>query len=230
MLRPHRVRAGGVVYHVLNRANARVPLFERPEDYFAFEMALEEARERFSTRILAYCAMPNHWHLVLWPRHDDELSAFAGWLTLTHTQRCHAHRQTTGAGHIYQGRFKSFPCQTNEYFLALCRYVERNPLRARLVERAQDWRYSSLRRRLDPDSQPPLALHNDWPVDRPSDWVSRCNRPQSEREEEALRLSIRRGRPLGSPTWTLSAARRLHLESTLRSRGRPRKESSLTSS
>src|SRR5688572_4722146 len=173
MPRPRRTRAGGIIYHVLNRANARLPLFESTEDYLAFERVLEEARERFSMRILAYCIMPNHWHLVLWPRKDGELSAFAGWITLTHTQRYHAHRQTAGAGHLYQGRFKSFPCQSNQYFLTLCRYVERNPLRANLVSQAQDWPHSSLHRRLVPDVQPPLLLHHDWPVERPANWLAR---------------------------------------------------------
>ena len=110
-------------------------IFEKPEDYDAFERVLEEAVERTEMRLLAYCVMPNHWHLVVWPREDGELSRFTGWLTLTHTQRWHAHRHTTGSGHLYQGRFKSFPVQDDEHFLTVCRYVERNALRANLVER-----------------------------------------------------------------------------------------------
>lgn len=128
---------GGLVYHVLNRANGRLPIFEKNEDYEAFERVLAQAVQRVDIRLLAYCVMPNHWHLVLWPRVDGDLSRFVGWLTLTHTQRWHAHRHTTGSGHLYQGRFKSFPVQTDEHFLAVCRYVERNPLRAGLVSRAE---------------------------------------------------------------------------------------------
>src|SRR5208337_3088457 len=96
------------------------------------------------TRLLAYCVMPNHWHLIVWPRQDGELSRFVGWLTLTHTQRWHAQRHTRGSGHVYQGRFKSFPVQGDEHFLTACRYVERNALRANLVERAEAWRWCSL--------------------------------------------------------------------------------------
>ena len=121
------------MYHVLNRANARMTIFHKPDDYAAFERVLAEAVERTKTRLLAYCLMPNHWHLVVWPEKDGELSRFTGWLTLTHTQRWHAHRHTTGSGHLYQGRFKSFPLQDDAHFFTVCRYVERNALRANLV-------------------------------------------------------------------------------------------------
>jgi putative transposase len=110
-------------------------LFRKDDDYAAFEQVLAEAVERTETRLLAYCVMPNHWHLVVWPRLDGELSRFVGWLTLTHTQRWRAHRGTTGAGHVYQGRFKSFPVEQDEHFFTVARYVERNALRAGLVRK-----------------------------------------------------------------------------------------------
>jgi len=132
MGRPRRVAPGGYVYHVLNRANARLRIFDDSADYEAFERVLLQAVERTQTRLLAYCVMPNHWHLVVWPKTDGELSRFVGWLTLTHTQRWHAHRRSAGAGHLYQGRFKSFPVQEDEHFYSVCRYAERNALRANL--------------------------------------------------------------------------------------------------
>ena len=121
MGRPWRANDGGLVYHVLNRANARLAIFSKDGDYEAFERVLAEAHERFGTRVLAYCILPNHWHLVIWPERDGELSRFIGWLTLTHTQRWHAHYHNTGSGHLYQGRFKSFPVQEDEHFLTVCR-------------------------------------------------------------------------------------------------------------
>ena len=120
MGRPKRAADGGLVYHVLNRANARMRIFDKPEDYEAFEVVLAEAIERTRTRLLAYCVMPNHWHLVVWPREDGELSRFSVWLTLTHTQRWRAHRHSAGSGHVYQGRFKSFPIEDDEHFLTVC--------------------------------------------------------------------------------------------------------------
>jgi putative transposase len=105
MGRPLRIAPGGLVYHVLNRANGRQRLFDDDGDYDAFERVLAPACERVSMRLLAYCVMPNHWHLVVWPQHDGDLSRFMSWVTLTHTQRWHAYRQTVGTGHLYQGRF-----------------------------------------------------------------------------------------------------------------------------
>src|SRR3954466_10030150 len=136
MGRPHRAALGGYVYHVLNRANARLTIFDDDDDYEAFERVLLQAVERTKTQLLAFCVLPNHWHLLVWPREDGELSRFVGWLTLTHTQRWHAHRHSTGWGHVYQGRFKSFPIQEDDHFYTAARYVERNALRANLVRRA----------------------------------------------------------------------------------------------
>ena len=119
-----RVVAGGFAYHVLNRANARMRIFDKPEDYEAFERILADAVRRVKMRLLSYCVMPNHWHLVVWPREDGDLSTFIGWLTLTHTQRWHAHRHSVGSGHVYQGRFKSFLVESDEYLWTVCRYRE----------------------------------------------------------------------------------------------------------
>ncbi len=126
MGRPRRAAQGGLVYHTLNRANARLTIFEDEGDFIAFERILAEAVTRYGMRLLAYCVLPNHFHLLLWPRGDGDLSQFMQWLTLTHTQRWHAHHQSAGSGHLYQGRFKSFPVQSDDHFLAVCRYVERN--------------------------------------------------------------------------------------------------------
>ena len=120
-----------------NRGNGRATIFHKDGDYEAFERVLVKSLDHVpGMRLLAYCLMPNHWHLVLWPRADAELSDFMHWLTLTHTQRWHAHYRDVGSGHLYQGRFKSFPVEADDHYLTLCRYVERNPLRAGLVEQA----------------------------------------------------------------------------------------------
>ena len=222
MGRPLRAADGGYVYHVLNRANGRHTLFEKDADYEAFERVLAEARHRVPVRLLAYCVMPNHWHLVLWPKADGDLSRFLGWLTLTHTQRWHAHRHTAGTGHLYQGRFKSFPIQEDDHLLTVCRYVERNALRPGLVRRAEDWRWGSLWRR-ERGSADERAILSEWPVARPRRWLEIVNTPQTQAEEEALRTAIRRGRPVGGEAWVKRATVRLGLETTLRPRGRPRK-------
>lgn len=216
---------GGLAYHVLNRAVGRRRLFNAPSDYDAFERVLGEARARTGTRICAYCLMPNHWHLVLWPREDGELSEFMRWLTVTHTQRYHAFRRTAGEGALYQGRFKSFPIEQDPHFLRVCRYVERNALRAELVKRAETWAWASAAcrgRKLDERRW--LTAPADWPVAPPRNWLAAVNRPdEDEGELAALRESVKRGRPFGSPEWQRTTAAMLGLESTLRPRGRPRK-------
>ncbi|MDP9173653.1 MAG: transposase, partial [Planctomycetota bacterium] len=139
MPRQARSAPGGLVYHVINRGNGRRRLFHKPADYAAFQQVMLEAMARTPTRLLGWCLMPNHWHMVLWPREDGELSAFVRWLTHTHTQRWHAHHRSAGQGHVYQGRFKSFPIQRDEHLLTVLRYVERNPVRAARVARAEAW-------------------------------------------------------------------------------------------
>src|SRR5262249_49194666 len=143
---PRRLRAaaGGFVYHVLNRAVGRARLFDKSADYAAFEKVLRQAQDWKPMRLLAYCAMPNHWHMVVWPRQAGDLSELLRWHMVTHTQRWHAHHHTSGTGPLYQGRFKSFPIEADEHLLTVCRYVERNPLRAGLVTQAETWRWSSL--------------------------------------------------------------------------------------
>jgi putative transposase len=198
MPRRPRVAPGGLVYHCFNRAVARLALFETDEDYTAFERVLEEAARQHPTRILAYCVLPNHWHIVLWPRRDGELTDFVRWLTHTHTMRCHAHFRTSGSGHLYQGRFKAFPVQTDDHFYSVVRYVERNALRTGLVSRAQEWRWSSLWRRRSGNDQAKSLLHA-WPLPEPSRWIGRKRNP-SERPCAHPSTAVRRsGRPSGTP-------------------------------
>ena len=144
MPRIKRVDVGGEIYHILNRANARVQIFDADADYIQFEAILEEAVKKFDMCILAYCIMPNHWHLVLYPKHDGDLQAFMGWLTNTHTRRWHVAKATVGQGHLYQGRYKSFLCEHDKHLLTILRYVERNAKKANLEQKAEQWKWSSV--------------------------------------------------------------------------------------
>ena len=210
------------MYHVLNRANAQIRLFDHAEDYEAFERVLVEAHQRLDMRTLSYCLMPNHWHMVLWPRRDGDLSEFMRWLTVTHAQRWHAFHGTVGSGHIYQGRFKSFPIQSDEHLLTVYRYVERNALRAGLVQCAEDWRWCSLWRRRFGSAEA-KSLLVDGPVFLPGNWTATVNSAQTQQELSSLVCCISRGQPFGSQRWTKRIASRLGLGSTLRPRGRPRR-------
>ena len=223
MPRRPRICPAGVCFHVLNRAVARLPLFEKAEDYKAFERVLEESFERHPLPIYAYSVMPNHWHFVVRPKTKEQLSAFFRWLTHTHTMRWHAHYGTQGTGHLYQGRFKTFPIEEDGHLLTVLRYVGRNPVRAELCDCAEDWEYGSAWRNVHGD-QASRALLAPWPIPRPRQWRSFVNKPQTEAEVESVRRSLLRGTPYGSERWITQSATRLELEHTLRSRGRPRKK------
>jgi REP-associated tyrosine transposase len=197
-------------------------ILTKPGDYAAFQQIMLEAHEKHPVRILGYCLMPTHWHLVVWPRQDGELSRFMHWLTMTHTLRWRHYRGLVGLGPLYQGRFKAFPIQTDSHLLAVLRYVERNAMRANLVARAQDWRHSSLYDRLHAAS-PMQAMLHEWPIEMPRRYVDLVNRPQSALEEEAMLTSIKRGRPFGDATWQEQLIERLGLESSVNPPHRPRR-------
>lgn len=222
MPRTARASVGGVCYHVINRGNGRVKVFRSPDDYESFVSLLSGAAARVGGRVLAYCVMPNHFHLVLWPRKDGDLSRFMQWLLTAHVRR--HHREHHGSGHVWQGRFKAFPIEQNEHLLTVLRYVEGHALRAGLVDRAESWAWSSARWWRERRGRPEFL--EDGPVDRGSRWVREVNQPMTAREEEALRRSVNRGTPWGDPSWQRRIAARLGLESSLRPRGRPRKEGS----
>ena len=224
MARIPRNVVGDMVHHVINRANGREKIFQKEQDYALFEKILFEAKEKYPMRILSFCIMPNHWHFVLYPEKAEDLSMFMRWVTHTHTQRYHAQHKSIGYGHVYQGRFKSFPVEKDAYFLQLCRYVERNPLRAGLVQRAQDWRWSSLWMR-ESGTKKQKELLSAWPVEKPLAYLRWVNILQKDEEDkiEKIRYSIKKGRPLGTDGWTKKTAEKLGLTSTLKQRGRPKK-------
>jgi putative transposase len=224
MPRSNRVDIGGEIYHVINRANARMQIFNNAKDYMLFENVLTEAHERTGVIIYSYCIMPNHWHLVVSPMEDGDLSKFVGWLTMTHTQRWHVAHKTIGSGHLYQGRYKSFLVQSSDYFLQLCRYVERNPVRAKLVKRAENWQWSSLWRR-ESGSVEQKKLLKPWILNIPKNYLDWVNERESEEVLSTVRYSVNKGKPYGSEQWSDRMVDTFKLSSTLRPSGRPKKGS-----
>ena len=203
-----------MVFHVLNRGVGRRVLFIKDEDFLAFERVVEETLRTRRMRLWAYCVMPNHWHFVVWPERDGDLPAFLQQVTNTRMKQWKEHRHELGYGHLYQGRYKCFPVETEEYFYQVVRYVERKALRANLVEQAESWREDTA-----------FPILSAWPLPRPTDWLQLVNQPQTEAEVEALRCCVNRGRPFGDPNWVTDTAERLGLEWTIRPRGRPKKQS-----
>jgi putative transposase len=206
----------GYCYHLLNRGNRRETLFLDRFDYSAFMKLLAGMRAGYDLRLLAYCLMPNHFHLVLRAEATGAVSEAMQWAQTSYVSRFRVRYGSTG--HIFQGRFKSFPVQDDQHLLTVMRYVERNPVRANLVDRAVDWRWSSTRWRGRPND-----LLDESPVRLGDDWHDYVDSPQTATEVATLRKSISRGAPFGSDRWQLETAEVLGLGSTLRPRGRPRK-------
>ena len=205
-------------YHVLNRGNAQGEVFHKDGDFASFLDLIAAANERLPLRVLGYALMPNHFHLVLWPQGDGDLSRWMQWLLTSHVRRYHRHYESSG--HVWQGRFKAFPIEQDDHLRTVLRYVERNPLRAGLVRRAEAWPWSSLSWRAS--GKRPEML-SDWPVPCPRNWLSIVNGVETEAELSDLRRSIARGAPFGDAQWSKRVARQLGLEASLRPRGRPRK-------
>jgi putative transposase len=227
MPRRRQEGTGGLIFHVINRGAKRAELFSTPSDYRAFENLVIETKRRIQISLLAYCLMPNHWHLVLWPDRDGSLSKFMQLLTFTHAMRWNASRGISGAGAVYQGRFKAIPVQHDWNFLRLCRYVERNPLRAGLVKDPAEWRWSSFWCRLHSVDDEFLAP---WPTPPPEDWHSILTQSDQDPELEAVRKAVQRGQPLGTPSWCEAARVRLRLTSGRRGRLEGARPAKLTES
>ena len=202
---------------MLNRGNGRADVFHNDDDYAAFVTLMQEAHEKVPMRLVGYCLMTNHFHLVLWPHGDGDLSRWMQWLMTAHVRRYHLHYK--GSGHVWQGRFKAFPIQDDEHYLTVLRYVERNPLRANLVQQSQDWDWSSL----NPTQRSgPVGLLSEGPVAKPAEWTRFVNGVETEAELTALRHSVSRRTPFGDPNWQNTTATQLGVEASMRLLGRPR--------
>jgi putative transposase len=221
MPRMNRVAVGDTVYHVLNRAHGRVQIFHTDADYLHFESLLLEGVELVGVRILSYCIMPNHWHLVLRPHNDGDMSEFMRWVTTTHVRQRRTQTKSVGEGHLYQGTYKSFPIETDQHLTTVIRYVEQNPLRAKLVTQAEEWKWSSLyrRQRNNKEDQKFLA---ELPTELLTNYFESVNTILSEDELEQVRHSLTKNTPYGGTVWVGEMVEKYNLESTLRGVGRPK--------
>jgi len=221
---PRRLRHSlrGAAFHVMNRAIRRTTIFQRTSDYQAFLRVVREALDKFDDSfkigILAYCLMPNHWHLVLTCDRIEEISRFLKWTEGTHANRWNGAHGLRGTGALYHARFKAVPVQSNHSILRVCRYVERNPLRKGLVGSAEEWRWSSLFATCNNCHDLPLKQ---WPIPRPSNWIDLVNTPDNAAELADLRKLLRRSQPVGDPEWQEAVAP--FIGASMRNPGRPRK-------
>jgi putative transposase len=201
---------GSYVFHVINRAIENNKIFYGDSDYLEFLRLFHDAANRFLVRVLAYALMPNHWHLVLWPTTDAGLSACMQWLSFRHVQKWRARRGSRGRGALYQSRFKAIAVQNDEHFLRLCRYVERNPVRARLVSAADQWEWSSASSLCSAPARPHLSP---WPVPKPPEWLELLNSHEPTEVVSEIREAIEKSIHYGDRFWQASTAHSLRWQS-----------------
>lgn len=193
MPRPPRIIPDGVPQHIVNRGNLRATIFRQSEDFLGFLAALANAGDRTLVRLVAFCLMPNHWHLVLWPVSGAEISAYLQIVMNAHIRDLQARHGISGTGHVYQGRFKNSAILTERNFINVCRYVEANALTAGLVQRAEDWSWSSL---VADGPAENLNILTPWPFRRPANWIEEVNRPQSSAIRREIQRQLRRRSPV----------------------------------
>ena len=227
MPRPLRPIADGLIYHVINRGNNRQTVFSSEGDFKAFLKAIADLKERLAFDLYGYCLMTNHIHLLIRPR-EGSISRIVQSLLVSHTQRFHRFHRSSG--HVWQGRFKSPVIQDDDHLLAVLRYIEANPLRAKMVERAGDYAWSSFafhgEGRADPllDAAPGYDALAAYAAVRQRRWSAYVQQEAEEAELAAIRRSGETGLPYGEKTWVDRLCRRLKLDLTIRPRGRPRKD------
>jgi putative transposase len=214
---PKRLRRSlhGAAFHVMNRAVRGTVLFQTTADYLAFIAVILESLARFQVRVISFQVMPNHWHFVILCDWIEEISDWMHWLAGTHANRWNGAHHCRGTGAVYQGRFKAIPIQSGNSLIRVCRYVERNALRKGLIDRAENWDWSSLYAARNNCDLIPLTP---WPILRPSNWLEIVNSPDVPQELDEFRKCIRRNHPIGDPTWQHTVAPYVGL--TMRRRGR----------
>ncbi|MDP3772435.1 MAG: transposase [bacterium] len=221
MPRVARVDIAGYQYHVINRAVMRLQIFNSGEDYLLFETILENVRDEYGMRVLAYSIMPNHWHFLLYPEKDGDLGIFMHRLTNAHTRQVKARTHTNGTGPLYQGRYKSFLIQKDPHLLTVLKYIERNPVRAGLVTQAEEWRWGSAWRRIHGASAREKLL-SPFPLEISTTYKEWINTPESLKELEEIRTSVNKGAPYGGESWVEKTVKQFKLDATMRNPGRPR--------
>jgi putative transposase len=226
MPRPLRPIEDGLIYHVINRGNNRQRVFRQQGDFEAFLSTLVELKDRKPFELYGYCLLDNHFHLLIRPG-AASISRIMQSLLVAHTQRYHKHHRT--GGHVWQGRFKSPVIQNDEHLLSVLRYIEANPLRAKIVRRAEDYPWSSYRTHglgeasEGVDSIVAYEALGRSAAARRRKWSAQVHRSMEATTLAGIRRCNETGLPYGDPAWVQRLAKKLNLDLTIRPRGRPRK-------
>ena len=219
MPRHARISPDGFFQHVINRGDHREDIFHKAADFAAFLALMTEAAWRVPMRIIAYCIMRNHFHLLLWPYHGSDVSAYMQILMNLHIQRYVRHYPPSSPGHIYQGRYRNVLVQGGPDLWKVARYVEANPVAAHIVRRAEDYKWSSAWRWASRPGRP--ALHPE-PIVHSREWLEFVNEPLGVDIVASIEHAVRKGLPIGDEEWVRRVVADHGLQHTTRGRGRPR--------
>ena len=214
MPRIARALADNCCYHLVNRGNGRQQIFHKDGDYRAFVELLLQEREKYAVGVLAWCLMPNHFHILVRPEEATQHNKWMHWVMTTHVRRYHKHYGTSG--HVWQGRYKSFLVKNDEHLLTVARYIEGNPIRATLAASALQWPWSSHQARLQ---GPEVSRPDPLPIPLPEDWTAYVDTPLTDAELEKIRTSVNRQAPYGDECWRNEICKQMGLEGTVRPRG-----------
>ena len=218
MARLARVVVPGLAHHVTQRGNRGLETFFGPDDYKAYRALLADGCRRAGTKVWAYCLMPNHVHLILVPGTPDGLRGALGEAHRRYTRRINL--REGWLGHLWRERFHSFPVD-EAHLAAAVRHVELNPVRARLVRKAQRWRWSSAAAHLagkDDELVSVAPLLKRFP-----NWTDFLSADLSDEELARLRRHEHTGRPLARPATVTRLEKKLGRPLKARRPGRPRK-------
>ena len=227
MPRPPRISLEGLVYHIINRGNNRGDVFKEESDFDVYLKVIKKFKEKYSLKLYGYCLMNNHTHLIIEPTKANTLSKAIQSITLSQIRLYHS--KYNSSGHLWQGRFKNPVIQTDEYLLECLKYIELNPVRANIVSRPEDYRWSSYRfhafgedenSMLDPD---PMYLSlADTEEKRQKVYRDFIASEQDKNIFDLIRKSIANDSILGEDNFIDKLREKLALSKSRR-RGRPKK-------
>ncbi|MBT9302152.1 transposase [Pseudomonas sp. TAE6080] len=230
MPRMGRVVLPNYPHHIVQRGHNRQVVFAAPEDYQRYVGDLRELKEAFGVKVYAYCLMTNHIHLLVAP---SESVAGLGQLMKALAARATRYRNRIEGrtGTLWEGRYKSSVVQSESYFLACCRYIELNPVRADMVASAADYPWSSYNARVgcSPDNDwldidDYFDVPGDTKQDRHESYKSFVNQAVSNDELKTIRLALQRGQLTGTTRFTDEVERIAGIRIASRGQGRPRRD------
>jgi putative transposase len=218
MPRISRAVAAGLPHHITQRGNYRQSVFETDADRVLYLDWLKTYSAKYGMKIWAYCLMSNHVHFVAVPMESDAMARTLNTVHMRYAQ--HANRKKRTTGHLWQGRF--FSCVLDErHLLAAMRYVENNPVRAGMVEKAGDYRWSSAASHIRKNEDPVISM--DSPViGSITDWAAYLEQ-RDDQLVKALRESAKNGRPCGDNNFVRKIEKLLGRQLVAFPRGRPRR-------